>query len=114
MLVQNISRGHEILKTFWNFGAPYMAKELREKEMTGSAVTVVIKTADFKQTTRVGNLLMSAADEAAIFESAKWSLLHLLDKTRRGQTMTTLRMMGVRMAKLMENPESEVRSKQED
>ena len=22
MLVQNISRGHEILKTFWNFGAP--------------------------------------------------------------------------------------------
>ena len=23
MLVQNISRGHEILKTFWNFGAPY-------------------------------------------------------------------------------------------
>ena len=91
-----------------------LAKELREKEMTGSAVTVVIKTADFKQTTRVGNLLMSAADEAAIFESAKWSLLHLLDKTRRGQTMTTLRMMGVRMAKLMDNPESEVRSKQED
>ena len=23
MLVQNISRGHESLKTFWNFGAPY-------------------------------------------------------------------------------------------
>ena len=23
MLVQNISRGHEIFKTFWNFGAPY-------------------------------------------------------------------------------------------
>ena len=91
-----------------------LAKELREKEMTGSAVTVVIKTDDFKQTTRVGNLLMSAADEAAIFESAKWSLLHLLDKTRRGQTMTTLRMMGVRMAKLMDNPESEVRRKQED
>ena len=91
-----------------------LAKELGEKEMTGSAVTVVIKTADFKQTTRVGNLLMSAADEAAIFESAKWSLLHLLDKTRRGQTMTTLRMMGVRMAKLMDNLESEVRSKHED
>ena len=91
-----------------------LAKELREKEMTGSAVTVVIKTADFKQTTRVGNLLMSAADEAAIFESAKWSLLHLLDETRRGQTMTTLRMMGVRMAKLMENLEIEVRSKHED
>ena len=25
MLVQNISRGHEILKTFWNFGPPYSA-----------------------------------------------------------------------------------------
>ena len=25
MLVQNISRGHEILKTFWIFGAPYYA-----------------------------------------------------------------------------------------
>ena len=91
-----------------------LAKELREKEMTGSAVTVVIKTADFKQTTRVGNLLVPAADEAAIFESAKWSLLHLLDKTQRGQTVTTLRMMGVRMAKLMDNLESEVRSKHED
>ena len=22
--IQNISRGHEILKTFWNFGAPYL------------------------------------------------------------------------------------------
>ena len=91
-----------------------LAKELKEKELTGSAVTVVIKTDDFKQTTRVGNLLVAAADEAAIFESAKWSLLHLLDKTRRGQTMTTLRMMGVRMAKLMCSLESEVRSKHED
>ena len=88
-----------------------LAKELREKEMTGSAVTVVIKTDDFKQTTRVGNLLSPVNNEAAIFESAKWSLLHLLDKTCRGQTVT-LRMMGVRMAKLMDNPE--VRSKYED
>ena len=81
-----------------------LAKELREKKMMGSAVTVVIKTHNFKQTTRVGNLLLPADDEAGIFESAKWSLLHLLDKTRRGQTVT-LRMMGVRMAKLVENPE---------
>ena len=44
-----------------------LAKELREKEMTGSAVTVVIKTDDFKQTTRVGNLLSPANNEAAIF-----------------------------------------------
>ena len=85
-----------------------LAKELKEKVVRGSAVTVVIKTADFKQTTRVGNLLLSTDDEVAIFESAKWSLLHLLDKNRKGQTVT-LRMMGVRMAKLMDN--TEVRNK---
>ena len=81
-----------------------LAKELREKKVSGSAVTVVIKTHEFKQTTRVGNLLLPADDVTAIFESAKWSLLHLLDKTQRGQKVT-LRMMGVRMVKLKDNPE---------
>ena len=81
-----------------------LAGELKEKRMAGSAVTVVIKTHDFKQATRVGNLLVPAENEVAIFESAKWSLLHLLDKTQRGNSVT-LRMIGVRMAKLKETPE---------
>lgn len=83
-----------------------LANELKEKNMMGSAVTVVIKTKNFKQTTRVGNLLLPSGDEVAIFDNAKWSLTHLLDKNSKGQT-ASLRMMGLRMTKLKENPEVE-------
>ena len=83
-----------------------LANELKEKNMMGSAVTVVIKTNNFKQTTRVGNLLLPSGDEVAIFDNAKWSLTHLLDKNSKGQT-ASLRMMGLRMTKLKENPEVE-------
>jgi len=84
-----------------------LANELKEKNMMGSAVTVVIKTNNFKQTTRVGNLLLPSGDEVAIFDNAKWSLTHLLDKNSKGQT-ASLRMMGLRMTKLKENPEQRV------
>ena len=75
-----------------------LARDLSNKEILGSAVTVKIKSHDFKLKTKVAQLVDHTNDELAIFESAQRTLLHLLDTAL--EKPLKLRLMGVRMTEL--------------
>ena len=75
-----------------------LARDLSNKEIFGSAVTVKIKSHDFKLKTKVAQLVDHTNDEIPIFESAERTLLHLLDNAP--EKPLKLRLMGVRMTDL--------------
>ena len=80
-----------------------LAKDLASKEILGSAVTVKIKSHDFKLKTKVAQLVDHTNDENVIFESAERTLLHLLDTAP--EKPLKLRLMGVRMTDLKDKAE---------
>merc|ERR1719278_1022745 len=80
-----------------------LARDLSNKEIFGSAVTVKIKSHDFKLKTKVAQLVDHTNDENAIFESAERTLLHLLDTAP--EKPLKLRLMGVRMTDLKDKAE---------
>merc|ERR1719370_2901004 len=80
-----------------------LARDLANKEILGSAVTVKIKSHDFKLKTRVAQLMDFTNDETAIFKSAERTLLHLLDTAH--EKPLKLRLMGVRMSELKDKAE---------
>ena len=80
-----------------------LAQDLVNKEILGSAVTVKIKSHDFKLKTKVAQLIDSTNDETVIFKSAEKTLLHLLDTAHKKPLK--LRLMGVRMSELKDKAE---------
>ena len=80
-----------------------LAKDLADKGIVGSAVTVKIKSHDFKLKTKVSQLCSASASELAIFESARRTLVQLLDAS--AEQPLALRLMGVRMSELRDRAE---------
>jgi len=75
-----------------------LARDLANKDILGSAVTVKIKSHDFKLKSKVGQVVEHTNNEIAIFESAEKTLFHLLDTA--SEKPLKLRLMGVRMTDL--------------
>jgi len=80
-----------------------LAQDLVNKDILGSAVTVKIKSHDFKLKTKVAQLMDFTNDESVIFKSAERTLLHLLDTAP--EKPLKLRLMGVRMSELKDKAE---------
>ena len=80
-----------------------LAKDLADKGIVGSAVTVKIKSHDFKLKTKVSQLCSASGSELAIFESARRTLVQLLEAS--AEQPLALRLMGVRMSELRDRAE---------
>jgi len=80
-----------------------LSKDMEKKNIVGHAVTVKIKSHDFKQKTRVSQLLEDTNDADVITCAAKKILVNLLDTSE--EQPLKLRLMGVRMSELRDKNE---------
>ena len=80
-----------------------LARDMVEKDILGLAVTVKIKSHDFKLKTKVAQLCDFTNSEATIFPQARRVLVQLLDSSP--EQPLALRLMGVRMSELRERAE---------
>ena len=80
-----------------------LARDMAEKDILGLAVTVKIKSHDFKLKTKVAQLCDFTNCEDTILPVARKVLVHLLDSSP--EQPLALRLMGVRMSELRERAE---------
>ena len=80
-----------------------LAKEMQDKAILGLALTVKIKSHDFKQKTRVTQLCDYSNSETVIFEAARRTLVQMLEAS--DERPLALRLMGVRLSELRERSE---------
>merc|ERR1712042_116676 len=87
-----------------------LAKDCQEKSIAGHAVTIKVKTHDFKLKTKVSQLCEFSNSEELIFATAKKLLLYLLDTFE--EQSPALRLMGVRLSELKDKNDPSLKHKQ--
>jgi len=87
-----------------------LAKDCKAKSITGQAVTVKIKTHDFKLKTKVSQMCEFSNCEELIFATAKKILTYLLDSSE--EQPPALRLMGVRLSELKDENDPSLKQKQ--
>jgi hypothetical protein len=87
-----------------------LAKDCKDKSITGQAVTVKIKTHDFKLKTKVSQMCEFSNCEELIFATAKKILTYLLDSSE--EQPPALRLMGVRLSELKDKNDPSLKQKQ--
>jgi len=85
-----------------------LSEDMTKRDILGGAVTIKIKSHDFKTKTRVRQLAAETSAADVIFGAAKQLLTLLLDQS--GEQPLALRLMGVRMSELKNK--NDVKSKQ--
>jgi len=75
-----------------------LSKDCQDKSITGRAVTVKIKSHDFKLKTKVSQMCEFSNSEELVFVTAKKILTNLLDSSE--EQPLALRLMGVRLSEL--------------
>merc|ERR550519_835778 len=81
-----------------------LSADMEKKGILGHAVTVKIKSHDYKQKTKVSQLIEDTNDADVIGSAAKKILLNLLDTSE--EQPLKLRLMGVRMSELRDKNEA--------
>jgi len=87
-----------------------LSKDCKAKTITGQAVTVKIKTHDFKLKTKVSQMCEFSNNEELIFATAKKILISLLDSSE--EQPPSLRLMGVRLSELKDEDDPSLKQKQ--
>merc|ERR550519_2815 len=81
-----------------------LSADMEKKGILGHAVTVKIKSHDYKQKTKVSQIIEDTNDADVIGSAAKKILLNLLDTSE--EQPLKLRLMGVRMSELRDKNEA--------
>jgi len=87
-----------------------LSKDCKAKTITGQAVTVKIKSHDFKLKTKVSQMCEFSNNEELIFATAKKILISLLDSSE--EQPPSLRLMGVRLSELKDEDDPSLKQKQ--
>ena len=87
-----------------------LSKDCKAKTITGQAVTVKIKTHDFKLKTKVSQMCEFSNSDELIFATAKKILISLLDSSE--EQPPSLRLMGVRLTELKDEDDPSLKQKQ--
>eukprot|EP00092_Neocalanus_flemingeri_P025283 GFUD01027415.1.p1 GENE.GFUD01027415.1~~GFUD01027415.1.p1 ORF type:complete len:669 (+),score=212.14 GFUD01027415.1:257-2008(+) len=87
-----------------------LAKDCKDKAITGQAVTVKIKSHDFKLKTKVSQMCQFSNCEELIHVTAKKILTNLLDSS--DEQPLSLRLMGVRLSELKDKNDHSLKQRQ--